>query len=353
MTISRYAASLRFKRSVRGFSRSWNRILGGMHSLVAVFLRTLGAAWPLALAGLLALPAERCCHGEEIGRAAPSLQVTNWLRGEPVDLKRAGPNRVHVILFWETWCDSCMASLPEVVDVQERLRPRGVEFVGICPESPEAVKAFLANSELGPKLNFALASDESRKTFESYMTAFGQSQVPRAFVVDRRGTLVWYGHPLAGLEYALQQIVADKFDLAAAKKMLGAEQLQADYFRRAATNSEVAEAQKLGRKIVSDGAGNPWLLNNFAWRILQDSRLEKRDVALAIEASRTACAATEWRRPTFLDTHALALFSNGEVSGAIRMQKQALTLCTNEVLRGRLEQSLKTFEAGRTNNAGR
>lgn len=323
----------------------------GKHPLMGMVARTLARVWPLACLSLVAFLPTIDCSGDELGQAAPSLQVTNWVRGEPVDLKRPGSNRVHVVLFWETYCDACMASLPQIVDLQMRLRPAGVEFLGITPEPPEVVRAFLVNSELGPRVNFAVASDYNRKTMESYMEPYGQSGIPRAFVVDQSGALVWCGHPLAGLEYALQQVLANKFDLESAKKMIGAEKLLDNYFRQAATNAEAAEVRQLGRKILADGTGNPWLLNNFAWRILQDTRLQKRDVELALHASKSACAATEWQRPTFLDTHASALFASGELTEAVRWEKHALVLCTNDQLRVRLEQTLKTFESGQTNKA--
>ena len=349
--ISQFPAFASFFRLRPERFRSWYRVLKQENASVAVFGQFLTGVRHLTMTGVLAVAPLVCCRGGELGREAPSLQVTNWLRGAPVDLKLAPTNRIQVILFWETYCDSCMASLPPLVDLQMKMRPDGVEIVGVSAEPPEVVRAFLTNSALGPKLNFAIACDANRKTLDSYMTAFDQSQGPRAFVVDQRGALVWCGHPLAGLEYVLQQILTGKFDLELAKKTLGVEKLQEDYFRRTATNSGAVEVRQLGRKIVSDGAGNPWLLNNFAWRILQDWRLEKRDAELAIQASKSACVATEWQRPAFLDTHALALFSGGDTTEAIRVQKQALALCTNSTLRIRLEQSLKTFEIGRTNQA--
>src|SRR6185436_2784825 len=145
----------------------------------------------LALATALTVLPVACGLAEELCQPAPSLQVTNWLRGEPVDLKHAYTNRVHVILFWESSCPSCMASLPQLVELQENLRREGVEIVGVTPEPPEPVKAFLANSEVGPKINFAIACDAERKTMESYMKIPGQSRLPWAFVVDQRGDLVW------------------------------------------------------------------------------------------------------------------------------------------------------------------
>jgi hypothetical protein len=243
-----------------------------------------------------------------------------------------------------------MASLPQLVELQKELRPKGVEFVGVSPEKAEVVTSFLTNSDLGSKINFSLACDADRRTYASYMTAFGQTQIPKAFVVDGRGNLVWYGHPLAGLDDTLRQILEGRFDVEASKQALGAEKLEESFFSRARTNQDDADLPMLGRKIISDAATNPWILNNFAWRILQISRLNEQHIELAMEASKAACATTAWKSPTHLDTYALALFRKGDVAGAVRVENQALAFCTNEVLRVRLDQTLKFFEAPRTNN---
>ena len=316
------------------------------------FRKFLAGSCLLLLVGALTILPARACFGQELGREAPALQVTNWMRGEPVDLKLSGSNTVHVVVFWETWCDHCMGSLPLLVDLQAKMRPRGVEFVGVSPETPEVVRAFLTNSEIGAKLNFAIACDSNRMTFQSYMTTFGQSQIPRAFVVARGGTLAWYGHPLAGLEEVLQRMVDGAFDFEATKKAFAAEKLRDEYFRSAETNAEPAELAKLGQKIVSDGAANPWFLNSFAWQILQNPQLAKREAPLALLASKSACVATAWRRPNLLDTHALALFSNGQAAEAIRVEQDAINLSTNEAIRARFQQSLKSFEIGQTNLVG-
>ena len=275
---------------------------------------------------------------------APPLQISEWIQRTPMDITQPKPKTIPVILFWETWCDSCMTALPRIVTLQEALKDKGVTFIGVTPEPPGAVNSFLTNSDIGLTLNFTIACDKDRRTFEAYMAGFGRESVPMAFVLNDRGKIVWHGHPLAGLEEVLEKILAGRFDPKAAAKALAAEKLQIEYFRLAATNSESSTVSKLGRKIVSDGASNPWLLNNFAWRILTDSRLKTRDLKLANRASKAACDATDWSRASFLDTHAHALFAQGKSAEAIRVEKRALTNCTNSVLRSQLEQSLRKFE---------
>lgn len=303
-----------------------------------------GGGFFFATIGLVTLALSARCASAGFNQPAPPLQIGTWLKGQPVDLTASRTNGIRVLLFWETWCDSCMASLPEVVAMQDRLRPDGVEFIGIASEKAEVVSAFLTNSDIGPKLNFTIGCDPTRKTFDAYMTAYRQAKVPRAFVLDPKGKIVWCGHPQAGLETALQQLRAGKFNYASARRILHAEKSQADYFERAAANSAAAETAQLGRRIVSDGRDNPWLLNNFAWRILKDTALTNRDVKLAVKASKVACENTAWNRPAFLDTHATALFADGNAKEATRVEQRAIQSCTNEPLRVRLEQALKSFQ---------
>lgn len=321
---------------------------------IGVFVTLRGITARLFLAVLLiALPSSCRLYSKPTpSPTAPLLQVTDWVRGEPLDVTLPRTNRIAVVLIWETWCDSCMTSLPHIVDLQTRFLERGVIIVGITPEPPDIVKSFLTNSDIGSTLNFTIGCDDNRKTFDSYMNGFGRTSIPTTFVVDDKGRIVWHGHPKAGLEDVLKQILSGKFDANKASLALKAEKLQADYFRLAATNSQASEVTKMGKKIVSDGASNPWLMNNFAWRILTDSKLKTRDLNLAFRASKAACDATGWSRPSFLDTQANVLFDQGKPADAIRAANLALSQCTNSVLRLQIEQSLRKFEAPSKQNTG-
>lgn len=39
--------------------------------------------------------------------------------------------------FWATWCDSCRAELPHLVQLAAKLRPQGFELVTISADEPE------------------------------------------------------------------------------------------------------------------------------------------------------------------------------------------------------------------------
>ncbi len=55
----------------------------------------------LALAMLLSTPA----WGQtlEVGSKAPSIEVSNWIKGVPVDIDTVGGSQVTVVEFWATW----------------------------------------------------------------------------------------------------------------------------------------------------------------------------------------------------------------------------------------------------------
>ncbi|WP_342633864.1 TlpA disulfide reductase family protein [Mesorhizobium kowhaii] len=61
---------------------------------------------------------------------APSIQVENWLRGEP--LTSFEPGKVYVIEFWAKWCSPCVDAMPHLVQLQEKYKDSGLEIVGVA-----------------------------------------------------------------------------------------------------------------------------------------------------------------------------------------------------------------------------
>ncbi len=51
--------------------------------------------------------------------------------------------RVLVINFWATWCPPCRREMPLFVALDEAFRKRGVLFVGIAIDDPQAVRDFV------------------------------------------------------------------------------------------------------------------------------------------------------------------------------------------------------------------
>jgi peroxiredoxin len=296
--------------------------------------------WRLAI---LLVASAWCLNAAEVGSPAPPLQICEWIRGDAVDVRQKAGTNLFVVVFWETGCKACRDTLPTLTELQRQHATDGVVLIAVSPESASVVKSFVTN--MSNTLNFAIAADDSRKTYASYMHGFGGLAVPHAFVIDRKGTIAWHRHPDAGLRQAVDEMVAGQFDFEAEKRADNAARLQQEYIALVRTNATAApKAEALGQQILADGARNPWLLNNFAWDILTVPRLQTRDLNLAMRAAKMAYESTGETNSAFADTYAHALFDAGKTRQAIELQKRAIELCTDQLYRPFLEKTLKTYE---------
>lgn len=93
--------------------------------------------------------------------------------------------RVRVVNFWATWCPPCVHEIPMLVSVQESLRARGVQFVGVAVDDPE--DAFAMAKELG--MNYPTMAD-SRRTLD-LLHAYGNraAALPFTAFVDSQGSI--------------------------------------------------------------------------------------------------------------------------------------------------------------------
>jgi thiol-disulfide isomerase/thioredoxin len=304
----------------------------------------------LAAAGVLPLRAA----GAKLGDPAAPLTISDWIKGNPVDLSKGRGKSIHVIEFWATWCGPCKVSIPHLTELAKKFKDQDVVFIGVSDEDAATVKPFVAR--MGDKMSYTVACDPSGKTQEAYMTAYNQNGIPTAFVVDKDGRVVWVGHPMANLEKTLDKLVAGTFDLAAAKKEADEEnarnekraavvQTFTEYMRLAMAGDEPEKAARLGEQMLKDVADDAAVLNQIAWIVLTSDQIKKRDLAFALKAAKAAAVASDSKEPAILDTYARALFENGKKQEAIAEEKKALALAQDGKLREKLEKTLKEFES--------
>lgn len=186
----------------------------------------------------------------QLGDPAAPLHIAEWVKGRPVDLAKAKGKQIVVVEFWATWCPPCRTSIPHLTELQKKFGPKGVVFVGITDEEPSVVKPFV--KKMGDQMNYTVAIDKDRQTGKGYMEAYGQNGIPCAFVVDRESRVVWVGHPMGELEQVLDQLLAGKYDLAAAKARQKGRQLLETFFTELnAEKPDEAQLRRLAEQIVA------------------------------------------------------------------------------------------------------
>jgi len=90
--------------------------------------------------------------------------------------------QVVVLNFWATWCPPCNQELPSIMDMQNRLRGRGVVVLGVSIDvDGDAYHRFLKERSV----NFVTVRDPEQKVANLY----GTSMWPESYVIDRQGVL--------------------------------------------------------------------------------------------------------------------------------------------------------------------
>lgn len=176
-------------------SSSWHR---GWH-----FVRRYWH-WPVLLAAGIYLYQQYLPHIDlaSEGRPAPDL-VAETVTGETFRLAEHR-GTVVVVNVWATWCAPCRVEMPGFVDLQERFRADGVQFVGIAVDQHGAapVKAFAEREGLNfPQIaNPALAGRH-----------FPGEVVPRTYLIDKQGR-IRYEHDGVILKWALDDALHTLLD---------------------------------------------------------------------------------------------------------------------------------------------
>ena len=144
----------------------------------------------------------------KLGDPAFPLVGLTTVKGEPVEIK---PGKVYVVEFWATWCPPCKESIPHLTALSNKYADAGVVFIGITNEDAGTVKPFV--SAIGDKMDYNVAIDAIGGVSQGYMMAFHQDGIPTAFVVDQKGRVVWYGHPMLDLDKIISQVVAGTYEI--------------------------------------------------------------------------------------------------------------------------------------------
>ncbi len=154
-----------------------------------------------------------CGEPLEIGKAAPEIKISEWVKGGPVSLADGKGKNIYVVEFWATWCPPCRMSIPHLTKLQKKYKDKGLIVVGISKEKPEIVKSFVANQK---EMDYNVGIDTDGGTSSTYME--GVAGIPNAVIINKEGIVVWSGHPLE-MESVLDKVMNDTLDLALNKQV--------------------------------------------------------------------------------------------------------------------------------------
>lgn len=201
----------------------------------------------LSLAAALGAALSFQASAADLGDPAAALQISDWVKGQPVKIADGKGKTVYVVEFWATWCPPCRTSIPHLTEMQKKFKDRGVVFIGVSTEKVATVKKFV--DQMGDKMDYTVAVDSDGKTSEGYMKAYDVRGIPHAFIVDKEGRIVWQGHPMDNLDTALEQVLSGKLDLDREKKRAGARSKLEALYELVGKGGDEAEIEKRGKEL--------------------------------------------------------------------------------------------------------
>jgi cytochrome c biogenesis protein CcmG, thiol:disulfide interchange protein DsbE len=134
----------------------------------------------IACAVLLALSG--CYSGSRpprIGTNAPEFTVQDAQTKVTLSQYRG---QVVVLNFWATWCAPCVEEIPSLVEMQRRLKDKGVTVLAVSMDVDEgAYRRFVKDHNV----NLLTVRDPDQKSSSLY----GTHLYPETYVIDRNGVM--------------------------------------------------------------------------------------------------------------------------------------------------------------------
>ncbi|MDK1032467.1 MAG: TlpA disulfide reductase family protein [Planctomycetia bacterium] len=129
---------------------------------------------------------------------APEINATDWLNTKPLSLKMLR-GKIVVVEFWATWCGPCRVSIPHLIKLNQKYRQKGVVLISLTNEPRATVAPFAKKMNMDYPVGMGSTSGG----------AYGVRGIPSAFVIDPEGIIRWEGHPMGGLDEAVERTLKD------------------------------------------------------------------------------------------------------------------------------------------------
>jgi cytochrome c biogenesis protein CcmG/thiol:disulfide interchange protein DsbE len=134
------------------------------------------------LLGFTTLLLAGCYSGSRpprIGSPAPDFTVQDADRKISLSDLRG---KLVVLNFWATWCAPCVEEMPSLVQLQQRMKDKGVTVLAVSVDVDDsAYHKFLTDH----KIDLLTARDPDQKSNRLY----GTFRYPETYIIDRNGVV--------------------------------------------------------------------------------------------------------------------------------------------------------------------
>lgn len=116
---------------------------------------------------------------------APGFELRS-LQGETLSLDEHLGKSAILIDFWATYCEPCLAALPEIETLYQRYRDRGLLVLGISVDGPESIALVRVEvAKLG--LTFPILLDHDTRVLSLYNP---RGTAPYRVLIDKQGSVL-------------------------------------------------------------------------------------------------------------------------------------------------------------------
>jgi cytochrome c biogenesis protein CcmG/thiol:disulfide interchange protein DsbE len=123
-------------------------------------------------------------EGKVLAGPAPNFTLED-ISGKSLTLTDV-KGKVVIVDFWATWCTPCLMSIPELVDLQEKYKAKGLMVVGISVDDEKVSKGELVAFKQKMRINYPILR-ANNKVFEDYFGRTSGFSIPTMFLIDREG----------------------------------------------------------------------------------------------------------------------------------------------------------------------
>ena len=103
-----------------------------------------------------------------------------------------------IVEFWATWCPPCRKSIPHLNEIYKEYGAKDLQVLGITDEPAQTIRAFVKDIPI----DYPVATGR-----DTLMEKFGITGIPHAFLVDKKGTIVWQGHPMEMTKEDIEKVL--------------------------------------------------------------------------------------------------------------------------------------------------